>query len=52
MIFQKNKIKTCFIKNIILIKVMSKKFLENKGKLFNYSKRKLSLEKAINEIMK
>ena len=48
-ILQRNKIKTCFIKKYYSDQTDEQKILENKGKLFNYSKRKLSLEKAINE---
>ena len=48
-ILQRNKIKTCFIKKYYSDQSDEQKILENKGKLFNYSKRKLSLEKAINE---
>ena len=45
----KNKIKTCFIKKYYSDQKDEQKILENKGKLFNFSKRELSLEKAIKE---
>tara|TARA_B100000003_G_scaffold99168_1_gene88788 strand:+ start:320 stop:1261 length:942 start_codon:yes stop_codon:yes gene_type:complete len=48
-ILLKNKIKTCFIKKYYSDQKDEQKILENKGKLFNFSKRELSLEKAIKE---
>jgi len=48
-ILLKNKIKTCFIKKYYSDQKDEQKILENKGKLFNFSKRELSLETAIKE---
>ena len=48
-ILLKNKIKTCFIKKYYSDQKDEQKILENKGKLFNFSKRELSLKKAIKE---
>tara|TARA_A100001011_G_scaffold399930_2_gene511134 strand:- start:2974 stop:3915 length:942 start_codon:yes stop_codon:yes gene_type:complete len=48
-ILLKNKIKACFIKKYYSDQKDEQKILENKGKLFNFSKRELSLKKAIKE---
>ena len=48
-ILNRNKIKTCFVKKYYSDQRDEQKILENKGKLFSFSKRIHSLEKAIEE---